>query len=155
MKRFFVLLFLVLAGFCSSAQMNAALPATMGSDDDRPRMEVMLKMQELSTAILGRDSLLLHSLLADDVTYGHSNGWIQSKPQFIRSVMSGEQDYKKIDVRKIDVRVLGNTAVVNLETDVSLIMTGKPMDLDMDILLVWVKTGGDWKLVARQSVKNS
>ena len=152
MKRFFVLLSLVISGFCSSAQTGMTAE---GGDGEMRRMEVTMKTGQLRKAILDKDSVLLQSLLSDDVTYGHSNGWIQSKSGFIRSVMSREQDYKKMDVRKMDVRVFGNTAVVNLETDVSLIMTGKPMDLDMDILLVWVNTGGEWKLVARQSVKNS
>ena len=152
MKRFFVLSFLVLCGFCSSAQTGKS--AWEGYDAKR-RMEVEIRTGQLRSAILDKDSAMLHSLLSEDVTYGHSNGWIQTKSGFIRSVISMEQDYKKFDVRKMDVRVFGNTAVVNLETDVSLIMTGKPMDLDMDILLVWVNAGGEWKLVARQSVKNS
>lgn len=143
---------LVMSGFCSSAQTGMTAE---GGDGEMLRMEVTMKTGQLRTAILDKDSVLLQTLLSDDVTYGHSNGWIQSKSGFIRSVMSREQDYKKMDVRKMDVRVFGNTAVVNLETDVSLIMTGKPMDLDMDILLVWVNAGGEWKLVARQSVKNS
>lgn len=152
MKRFFVLSLLVLSGFCTSAQTGKA---AADGDDAMRRMEVAMRTGQLRAAILDKDSVLLQSLLSEDVTYGHSNGWIQSKSGFIRSVMSREQDYKKMDVRKMEVRVFGNTAVVNLETDVSLIMTGKTMDLDMDILLVWVNAGGEWKLVARQSVKNS
>lgn len=157
MNRFFGLIFFVLAGFCVSAQMTTGSSGKAGTDEDRLQMEVevMGKMEALRMAILDRDSVILQSLLSEDVTYGHSNGWIQSKSEFIRSVMSKEQDYKKIEVRKMDVRVFENTAVVNLETDVSLIMSGKPMDLDMDILLVWVRAGGEWKLAARQSVKNS
>jgi hypothetical protein len=119
------------------------------------KIEISSKMSQLRTALMNRDSIALDSLLAADVTYGHSNGMTQSRSELIRSVMSREQDYKKMDVRKMDIRFFGNTAVVNLEADVSLIMTGKPMDLDMDALLVWVKRKGCWQLVARQSVKNS
>jgi len=119
------------------------------------KTEISSKMTQLRTALMGRDSVALDSLLAEDVTYGHSNGMIQSRSELIRSVMSREQDYKKMDVRKMDIRLFGNTAVVNVEADVSLIMTGKPLDLDMDVLLVWIKRKGSWKLVARQSVKNS
>jgi hypothetical protein len=119
------------------------------------KIEISSKMSQLRTALMNRDSVALDSLLAADVTYGHSNGMTQSRSELIRSVISREQDYKKMDVRKMDIRLFGNTAVVNLEADVSLIMTGKPLDMDMDVLLVWVKRKGSWQLVARQSVKNS
>lgn len=119
------------------------------------KAEIISKMAQLRSALMNRDSVALDSLLAADVTYGHTNGMTQSRSELIRSVMSREQDYKKMDVRKMDIRLFGNTAVVNLEADVSLIMAGKLLDLDMDVLLVWVKRKGLWQLVARQSVKNS
>lgn len=119
------------------------------------KLEINSKMRILRNALLDRDSMALVTLLADDVTYGHSNGMVQKKAELIRDVMTGRQDYSKIEVRKMNIRIFENTAIVNLESDVSLVMDGKSMDLDMDILLVWVRQQGEWKLVARQSVKNS
>lgn len=150
MLKGIITVFCLMAGSIASAQ-----PAPGSPGSDPVKTEVMLKMAQLRASLLDRDSVALEKLLAEDVTYGHSNGLLQSKKEIIHSVMSGEQDYKKIDVRKIDIRIFGNTAVVNLESDVSLIMAGKPLDIDMDILLVWIRENGSWKLVARQSVKNS
>jgi hypothetical protein len=56
-----------------------------------------MKMQSLRNALLAKDSVTLSSLLADDVTYIHSSGFVQTKSQLIRDVMSGFQDYKSIE----------------------------------------------------------
>src|SRR6478609_8575648 len=81
---------------------------------------VMMKMASLRAALLGKDSVALSKLLADDVTYGHTNGMVQTKAQLIRDVVSGTQNYKSIDPADMKIRVYGNTAIVNMKAKVSL-----------------------------------
>jgi hypothetical protein len=118
-------------------------------------MEVMMSMQKLRMALLNKDSFQLAQVLADEVTYGHSNGWNQSKSELIRSVMSGEQEYQKLEPKAMSIRMQGNVAVVNFETLVALKLRGEQMEMSLDILLVWVKMNNQWKLIARQSAKNN
>lgn len=113
------------------------------------------KMGQLRSSLLERDSVMLSKLLSDDLTYGHTNGWIQSKEELIRSVVDGQQEYSSITVKGMTVRVYGTTAIVNLDGNASLKFDGKPLELDMKVLLVWVLLDGEWKLVARQSVRNT
>ena len=115
----------------------------------------MMKMLGLKTALIKKDSVSLSKLLADDVSYGHSNGWLQTKAQLIRDIMSGVQDYKSIDPSNMNIRIYDNTSVVTMQSKVSLTMQGKPLDLSMNVLFVWIKKNNDWKLAARQSVKNN
>ncbi|HEY6978523.1 MAG TPA: nuclear transport factor 2 family protein [Chitinophagaceae bacterium] len=115
--------------------------------------EVMMKMANLRNAILSKDSVTLSNLLADDVTYGHSSGLIQTKAELIRSIVSGEQDYKSLEPSDMIVRIYDNAGVVNANVKASVIYKGKPTDLNMAVTFTWVKINGDWKLVARQSVK--
>ncbi|MFM7710342.1 MAG: nuclear transport factor 2 family protein [Ferruginibacter sp.] len=112
-------------------------------------------MQDWRLALLSRDSATLVSLLSDDLTYGHTNALMQTKQSLIASVMQGEQVYKKIDFVSMNTRLYENTALVNVLSNVSLIYLGKEMTLGMEALFVWCKQNGIWKLVARQSVKNS
>ena len=112
-------------------------------------------MGQLRSSLLERDSVMLSKLLSDDLTYGHTNGWIQSKEELIRSVVDGQQEYSSINVKGMTVRVYGTTAIVNLDGNASLKFDGKPLELDMKVLLVWVLLDGEWKLVARQSVRNT
>lgn len=139
MRKFFIVCLIALLHQVSFAQSSE-------------QIEVMKKMAELRTAILGKDSVALSKLLANDVTYSHTNGLVQTKAEFIHSVMSGEQDYKKITPSDMKVRVYENTGIVTMKSDVSLLFQGKPLDISMTILLVWRKDK-DWKLVARQSTK--
>ena len=140
-------LFLSIALFC-------LLPEFMlAQTGNTQQVEVMMKMAMLRNALLTKDSASLDKLLAADVSYGHSNGLVQTKAQLIHSVMSGEQDYKSIEPSDMTVRLYENTGIVNMKAAVTMIYGGNPLDLKMAITLAWIKKDGDWKLVARQSVK--
>jgi hypothetical protein len=116
--------------------------------------EVMMKMLSLKNALIAKDSVALSNLLANDVSYGHSTGVIQTKAQLIRSVMNGEQDYKSIEPSNLNVRIYNdNTGVVNVTLKINVYNLGKPLDVTLFTTLVWAKTNGDWKLVARQAVR--
>lgn len=121
---------------------------------DMQKQMILMKMLGLKTALIQKDSAGLSRLLGDEVSYGHSNAMIQTKAQLIRDVMSGVQEYKSIEPSDMQIRVYENTGIVTMKSKVSMVMQGKPLDISMNVLLVWVWNGSDWKLVARQSVKN-
>jgi hypothetical protein len=122
-------------------------------DANDPKMQVMMKMQDLRNALLSKDSVSLSALLADDVSYGHSSGIIQTKAQLIRDVISGLQDYKSIEPSDLNVRVYDNTAIAVLKLKTNVIANGNVMDLNLNATFTWVKINNAWKLVARQAVK--
>ena len=124
-------------------------------DAQQTKMTVIMKMMNLKNALLSKDSIALSSLLADDVTYGHTSGLVQTKQQLISDVMSGVQEYKSINPVDMNVRVFDNTAIVNMTSEVNMIYQSKPLDFKMAVTLVWINKNGDWKLEARQSVKTN
>ncbi|MFM9055817.1 MAG: nuclear transport factor 2 family protein [Bacteroidota bacterium] len=129
--------------------------ASHAQENSDTKREVEEAMQQLRIAILNRDSTTLGHLLSDDVTYGHSNGLSQTKAEVIRSIMSGQHDYRRIETRSSRVRIYDRTALVNAEVNVSMLLEGKALELDMDILLVWMNDAGRWSLLARKSVRNN
>lgn len=128
-----------------------SVSSLQAQNNSADKASVMLKMLNLKTALVEKDSVTLSNLLSDDVTYGHSNGMVQTKAQLIRSVMSGEQDYKAIEPSGLMIRLYDNSAVANVILDIKLNYLGTAMDLHMAAVLVWVKYDKDWKLVARQT----
>jgi ketosteroid isomerase-like protein len=142
MKKLFYILTVCLLPAFSNAQSNPS----------PQQVSVMMKMASLRSALLGKDSASLSQLLSDDCTYGHSNGMIQTKAQLIRDVMSGVQNYKSIDPTDMVVRIYDNSAVVTLKSRVNMIFQGSPLDMTMNVTMMWVKKK-DWQIVARQSVK--
>lgn len=123
------------------------------SQDEKGKMEIMMKMLTLKNALIAKDSVALSKVLADDVTYGHTNAMIQTKAELIRDVMSKVQDYKSIDPSEMNIRMFDKTAIVNMNAKIVLSYKNEPMELKMKITLVWVKHDGDWVLEARQAVK--
>lgn len=123
------------------------------AQNESGKMEIMMKMLTLKTALVAKDSVALSKVLADDVTYGHTNGMIQTKAELIRSVVSKEQDYKSIDPSDMKIRLFDNTAIVNMNAKIVLTYKNEPMELKMKITLVWVKKNNEWLLEARQAVK--
>lgn len=120
---------------------------------DETKIEVMMKMLTLKNALVAKDSVALSKVLADDVTYGHTNALMQTKAELIRAVVSSEQDYKSIETSDLNVRIYENSAVVTMNAKVSMFYQKQPLDLNMKGTFIWIKKNKDWQLVARQTVK--
>lgn len=123
------------------------------SQDEKGRMEIMMKMLTLKNALVEKDSIALSKVLAEDVTYGHTNAMIQTKAELIRDVVSLVQDYKSIEPSEMKIRIYDNTAIVNMNSKVVMNYQKQPLELSMKITFTWIKKDKDWQLVARQAVK--
>ena len=106
-------------------------------------------------ALLRRDTVVLKKLLSNDLSYGHSNGWVQKKSDVIGDLYNGKIIYKKIDLSKrFEIVGIGkNTASVRMTAEIDLEMNGKPLEVKLSVLQVWVWKNKHWELFARQSVK--
>jgi Domain of unknown function (DUF4440) len=120
---------------------------------DETRMEIMMKMLTLKNALVAKDSVALSKILAEDVTYGHTNAMIQTKAELISDVVSLVQDYKSIEPSDMKIRFYDNTAIVNMNSKVVMNFQSQSLELSMKITLTWIKKNKDWQLVARQAVK--
>ena len=108
-------------------------------------------------ALVNKDSTELIELLSDDVTYGHSNGWVQTKKEVIGDLYNGILTYRKLRQSNEDLKIYGNTAFVRTDADIEVEMNGNPIKLKLKVLQVWMLVDGihkqEWKLFARQSTK--
>ena len=145
MKKLISSFFFIIICFAAHAQ--------AGNND--AKTEVMMRMLKLKKSLTGKDSAGLADVLGDDVSYGHSNGLLQTKAQLIHDVVTKVQDYQSIDPTDMVIRLYENTAIVTIKAKVNMLMKGKPLELSMNVLLVWVKISNVWKLEARQAVKNN
>ena len=141
-KKIFLSLMIALVSFAANAQKEKNDIIAIGQ-----------RIADLSKAMIAKDSGALSDLLSEDVAYGHTNGMIQTKAEFIRSIMSGEQDYKTFEVDSMHIKTYGITTIVNAHAKAKLLFKGNSLDLNMKMLLVWIKKNGKWVLVARQTVK--
>lgn len=114
---------------------------------------VKANVEALRKALLAADKGQLEQLAADQLSYGHSSGKVQTKAEFIDGVATRKSVVKSLDFPNLTVAVAGDAAIARhlyvseSETD------GKPNHVKIGVLAVWQKQGGNWKLLARQAYK--
>lgn len=111
--------------------------------------------EKLRLAMIDPDKTTLQSLILPELTYGHSGGHIDDATEFVEKLVSKKSDFLTIDITNQNISIVGNTAIVRHHFYATTADLGKvPGDVTLDIVLVWVKTGKNWKLLARQAVKS-
>ena len=90
--------------------------------------------------------------VADDLSYGHSGGRVDTKDSFI-DLIAGKSEFVTIAITDQTIKVVGNTAIVRHTLTADTNDSGKPGKVQIKILGVWQQQGGQWKLLARQAVR--
>ncbi len=114
---------------------------------------VFKTVEELCKAMIDADKITLEQLAADSLSYGHSSGRVESKIEFIENIVSGKSDFVTIDLSEQTISITKNVAVVRHVLNATTNDEGKPGTVKLKVLLVFEKEKGNWKLLARQSVK--
>ena len=113
-------------------------------------------MQQLDKALLQKDEIVLKSVLHKDLSYGHSNGWIQSKSDILNDFTSGKLTYNKIENNSSAIITISKKyATVKTNTNAEGVVNGTVFKLTLHIMQFWIKTKKGWQLIARQSAKQS
>jgi hypothetical protein len=112
-------------------------------------------MSDLDKALVSKDEKTLVQLLHPEVSYGHSNGWVQNKTDIINDLKSGKLIYDKLESTNVNIVAINNNwATVRTSTNATGRSTSIPtFELKLHVLQVWLKTKTGWQLLARQSTK--
>lgn len=110
---------------------------------------------ELDKALVRKDSVELKVLLHPKLSYGHSNGWIETQREVINDLYNGKLTYEAIEplTNPVVTTVEGKAATVRTEVKVKVIIDSKPMELKLRVWQAWVNSQNGWKLISRQSVR--
>lgn len=116
--------------------------------------EVNEAVDKLIGLMVTPDSLGLDKLLLNNLSYGHSSGKVQTKQEFMHSLLSGESDFLD-DIVLGDPKTIiqGNTALVRHKLMAQTNDKGVKGSVNLYILLIWSKEKSGWKLLGRQAVK--
>ncbi len=140
MKR--LLLFLVI---------SATMQLTYAQSKDEKA--VAQAVENLRKAMVDADKAMLEKLTDARLSYGHSGGNLEDQATFVKQIVSGHSDFVTMDLTEQTITIVGNTAIVRHKLAADTNDNGKPNTVHLRILLVWQKEGGEWKLLARQAVK--
>ena len=138
---------------------HAAGATAQDKDKDNKDKEVVAAVAdaviELTKAMLAADKAKLESLVADQLSYGHSSGLVQDKGAFVDTIVSKKTVYKSIELSKQTIVVAGNDAIVRH----AWMGESGPGDgtwtvSKIGVLQVWQKQSSGWRLLARQAFKS-
>lgn len=104
-------------------------------------------------AMVAQDIAALEPLLAEELTYGHSNGEFENKSQFLETIRGGRLRYEAIGVQGLTVRHYGNVAVITGQLLISARVGTQPVMLNLRYTDAYVDHDGRWQLVAWQSTR--
>jgi hypothetical protein len=125
----------------------------VGAIAQKSEKEIESSIETLNKAMISPDKSSLDKLTAEELSYGHSTGVVQNKSDFIKDVVSGPVKFFQIDNASQSINVADNTAIVRNICSIKGTRDGAPLDMKIGILMIWVKKGDSWKLLARQGYK--
>ncbi len=110
-------------------------------------------MERLRQAMVDVDQPVLESLTSPDLNYGHSGGAVENQAQFVRTLVSGENQFKRIELTDQTITVLGDIGIMRNRFTAEVIAEGTVIHPCLGVLLIWQRQGNEWKLLARQACK--
>ena len=114
---------------------------------------VKQNVEALREALLKADKAQLERLTAEQLSYGHSDGRVQNKAEFIDGVMTRKATVKSLKFPDLKIADGRNAAIARHLYESESETDGKPNSIRIGTLEVWQKEGGNWKLLARQAYK--
>ena len=138
-----------LAAFSGCASNTPAGASSSASSEQA----VAAAAERLRLAMIDPTPAALAPLVADDLSYGHSGGRVDTKDSFIGDLVAGKSDFVTIAISDQTIKVVGNTAIVRHTLTADTNDSGKPGKVQIKILGVWQQQSGSWKLLARQAVR--
>lgn len=137
----------------AAATVFAGCTSMRGADSSAATPAVAAAAEKLRVAMIDPTPATLGAVVADDLSYGHSGGKVDTKASFISDLMDGKSDFVTLVITDQTIKVVGDTAIVRHTLTADTNDSGKPGKVSIKILGVWQKQGGDWKLLARQAVR--
>ncbi len=118
---------------------------------DEQKLTVTLK--EFHQSLVNKNTVSINQQTDKALSYGHSNGWIETKTDIIKDLETGYISYHSFKEDSITVAINGNMANVRFVADITATLKGSTNTYHLKVLEVWVKKSKRWVLFARQAVK--
>lgn len=105
-------------------------------------------------ALVNKNTVSINQQTDKALSYGHSNGWVETKTDMIKNLETGYTKYFSIQEDSLGVVINGNLANARFVGDYTVSLNGgNSVTYHLKVLEVWVKKGKRWLLFARQAVR--
>ena len=111
-------------------------------------------LKEFHQSLVKKNTVSINQQTDKALSYGHSNGWVETKTEMIKNLETGYTSYKSIKEDSLQVTINGNMANARFVGDYEVSLNGGNAAIyHLKVLEVWVKKGKRWLLFARQAVR--
>lgn len=138
MKKLLAIVLLVTVVFANAQTAEEKLTATL---------------KEFHQALVEKNTVSINQQTDKALSYGHSNGWVETKSELIKNLETGYMKYNSYKEDSVQVMINGNVAHARFVADITAALNGKEGNFRLKVLEVWVKKGKRWLLFARQAIK--
>lgn len=138
MKRSLTIFFLLTVFFAAAQTVEEKLTTTL---------------KEFHQALVNKNTVSINQQTDKALSYGHSNGWVETKADMIKNLETGYIDYHSYKEDSLQVVVNGTMAHARFVADINVTLNGNTGNYHLKVLEVWVKKGKRWILFARQAVR--
>ena len=115
--------------------------------------KVIQASKDLHKALVSQNKASLNQITDKALSYGHSNGWIQTKATLVSDFESGRITYHSIVEDSVSATLNGTMASVRFNGVYVATNNGVKSENRLKVLEVWVKKGNRWILFSRQGFK--
>ena len=124
------------------------------ADAQTDEEKLTLTLKEFHQALVKRNTVSINQQTDNTLSYGHSNGWVETKTDLIKNLETGYTSYKSIKEDSLLVTINGNVAHARFVGDYEVSLNGGNAAVyHLKVLEVWVRKGKRWLLFARQAVR--
>lgn len=125
------------------------LTATAQTDEQK----LVTTLKEFHQALVNGNTVSINQQTDKVLSYGHSNGWVETKNELIKNLETGYMKYFSYREDSLHVSLNGTMANVRFVADINVSLNGNNGTYHLKVLEVWVRKGKRWVLFARQAVR--
>ncbi|WP_430643655.1 nuclear transport factor 2 family protein [Bradyrhizobium stylosanthis] len=114
---------------------------------------VARNVEAFRLAQIAADPKALTALCADDLSYSHSNGFLEDKAAFVANATDGKTEFLSITYKDPTIKIVGPAAIVRFHWQAEMMTGGQKVANSLHILMNWLKQGDEWKLLSRSATK--
>lgn len=118
-----------------------------------PEEKLKETLKQFHQDLVKKNTVSINQQTDKALSYGHSNGWVESKNEMIKNLETGYLSYQSFKEDSIGVSINANVASARFIAEISATLNGTASIFHLRVLEVWVKKGNRWVLFARQAVK--
>jgi ketosteroid isomerase-like protein len=115
--------------------------------------DVLAAIEEYRKAMVDGNGARLLEMSADDMSFGHANNVVQTKVEFVKTVVDKVEVFHSIKLYDHSIKVSGDLAIARHTFDADVFFQGKNQNFLLKVVQVWKKEDGRWRLFTRQSFK--